>query len=232
MLLLASGVLDTAPPEPVTTSPGADAALARLEAVVADLNRSRSAVLATPGLVTAAATALDGADKASATGNRERAADARTPARAAVAEVAPALAAAPAQLAAYRASLAALAPVAQRLQPEQEKRLAVAALAGEREAVAHAALATAAQAVWPAFVELDQVQDRWLERATAGWYRDRAEAAAAYAVLRDPVGAELEQARTRLAQADRARGAATQQMRTALQEADAALAPLRSAPPG
>lgn len=231
-MLVASGVLDPSPPTPVAPTGPHPGALVRLDAVVAELDRTRAAVLAGPGAVTAAATALDGADEASATGNRELAAGARASARAAVTRVAPALAAAAGELAAYRASLAALAPVAQRLQPAQEQLLAAAALAGEREAVAHETLARTAREVWPAFVRLDEVQALWLERAAKGWYRDRAEAAAAYAVLRDPVGADVEQARARLAMADQARRAATEQMGGALRTADTALAPLRSAGPG
>ena len=93
---------------------------------------------------------------------------------------------------------------------------------------------TAAAAALPVYAASDVAQRRWLERAGAGWYRDAAEAAAAYAaaayaVLARPRQASLDRARTTLRAADEARRAATDRQRAALSAADAALAPLRAA---
>jgi len=86
---------------------------------------------------------------------------------------------------------------------------------------------TAAAAALPVYAASDVAQRRWLERAGAGWYRDAAEAAAAYAVLARPRQASLDRARTTLRAADEARRAATDRQRAALSAADDALAPLR-----
>lgn len=197
---------------------------------MAALNASRGAVLDAPGAVTAAATALDGADEACATGNRELAADARATAHAAAAAGDAALAALPDRLATYRADLAALAEAGSALEPPQAQPLSDVVEAGEREAAAQEDFLVVARAVRPSYDALDQAQTIWLERASAGWYRDRREAANAYAVLREPVAAELDEARSALADADAARRPPTEAMRAALAAADAALAPLRGRP--
>ena len=95
-----------------------------------------------------------------------------------------------------------------------------------------AATAQVAAAAVPAYAASHAAQRRWLERAGAGWYRDAAEAAAAYAVLARPQQASLDQARTTLRAADGTRRTATDRQRSALSAADEALAPLREpAPP-
>lgn len=229
-LLLA---LDTARTTPVAEPPGpAPARLAGLDTAVSAVDGARAAVLAAPRAISAAATAVDATDAACATGDVELAAQAAAAARPAVAQVQPALAALPDQVDAYRAALAQLAAAAAPLPPAQRAPLEAAVAAGEREGTAHRALAEVARTAWPAFAELGGVQATWLDRAAAGWYRDRAEAAGAYTVLREPVLAAVERARAGLAQADTARQEATQSMRSALGQADAALGPLRSAPPG
>jgi hypothetical protein len=196
------------------------------------VNTTRRVVLATSGALPSAATALDGADEACATGDRALAAEARARARTAVGTADEALAALPQQLTDYRTALTELARAGTALDPAQQQALDAAAAAGEREATAQEAFVGAARSVWSAYDALDAAQATWLERAAAGWYRDRAEAAAAYAVLRDPVAAELERARGALVAADAARRPSIEAMRAALREADTALSPLRSGVPG
>lgn len=202
--------------------------LDRLGAAVAAVNSSRSAALAGPDTITGAATALDGADEASATGQRALAADARRAARAAVAPAAAAIADLPQQTAGYRTALAELAGAAEPLEPQQQAALAEVTAAGEAEAAALAAFGQAAAGLWPSYAALNDVQSTWLDRASAGWYRTQREAAAAYVVLRKPVLPELERARAALAQADGARRPATERMRGALSAADRALEGLRA----
>lgn len=202
--------------------------LDRLDAAVLAVNATRTAALAGPETVTGAATALDGADEACATGQRELAADARRAARAAVAPVTGALTALPEQVAAHRAALVELAAAAEPLDDAQEAALADAAAAGEAEAAALAAFGAAAAGLWPSYAALDDVQSTWLDRASAGWFRDQREAANAYAVLRTPVLPALEQARAELVRADAARRPATERMRAALAGADRALDALRA----
>lgn len=218
-------------PVPVPTGPTSPE-LTQVDAAVAAVNASRRALLATTGTLPTAATALDGADEACATGDRELAAEAQATARSAIGAADEALAALPQQLTAYRSALGDLQRVGASLEPSQERALRAAAAAGEQEAAAQEEFVTAARSLWPSYDALDQAQVTWLERAFAGWYRDRTEAASAYVVLRDPVAAPLEQARSALATADAARRPPIEAMRAALTEADRALAPLRTAPPG
>jgi hypothetical protein len=201
--------------------------LAALDAAVAEVDRSRAALLGAPAAVTAAATALDAADEACTTGDRGRAAAARRPARQAVAAVGPALDAAPGQAQAYRAALDGLERAGSGLEPAQRDAVAAAAAAGRDEATAAAASTAAARAAWPAFAALSTVQSTWLDRVSAGWYRTQAEAADAYVVLRRPELARVVQARRALGTADAGRRPATERAREALRAADAALAPLR-----
>jgi hypothetical protein len=203
-------------------------ALDALAAAVAALDDRRAAALQAAGAVPAAATAVDAVDEAGATGQAALAADARRAARPAAAQAQSALAALPGRMAAYRASLGALRPVGAPLEPPQREALAQVAAAGEVEAAALAACADAGGRAWPAYVALSEVQATWLQRAQAGWYRTTAEAAGAYAVLRRPQVAQLEQARALLQSADAARRPATEAMRRELAEADAALDGLRA----
>jgi hypothetical protein len=205
----------------------AQAELDALGRAVADLDASRKALLAAPEAVAAGATALDAADEACATGQRTLAADARRTARATLPRVDAALATYAGQLDAYRSTLQALAPAAAPLEPAQRRALAALAAAGEQEAAALAAFAESARGAWPAYRDLDEAQSTWLDRASAGWYRDDAEAAGGYVVLRRPVLPALEKARGSLAKADAARRPATDRMRRELQTANAALESLR-----
>lgn len=202
--------------------------LTTLDEAVELVNVARRSALLVPDVVTEGATALDGADEACATGQRDLAAQARTRARAAVPRATRALSALPQQLSAYRAALAALTPAAAPLEDDQQAALTAVRAAGEAEAAALAAFGKAAQGVWPAYAALDEAQSLWLERRSAGWYRSQREAADAYVVLRAPELAGLQQARTGLAAADAARRPPTERMRSALTAADAALEALRA----
>lgn len=200
--------------------------LTRLEAAVAAVNGDRRALLEAADAVTSAATAVDGADEAGTTGNAELAAQARRAAREAADRVPGALAALR-DAAAYRASLAQLEQASAPLDATQRAALSAVMAAGEQEAAALEAFGAAAAQAWPAYEGLGEVQATWLDRAQAGWYRERAEAADAYVVLRRPRLPAVEQARTRLQQADAARRPATERMRRQLTAADAALGGLR-----
>lgn len=202
--------------------------LTALDTAVADLDAARTALLAAPATVVAAATALDAADEACATGDRGRAAGARRTARAAVGRVDAALATYADQVEAYRSTLRTVVTASAPLGPAQREVLAALARAGEREADALAGFGQAGRAAWPAYARLGQAQSTWLDRASAGWYRNRAEAADGYVVLRRPVLPALEQARSRLAQGDAARRPATDRMRGALAAANSALESLRT----
>lgn len=205
-----------------------EAEMSRLGAAVAAVNASRSAALTGPDTVTTAATALDGADEACATGQVGLAAEARSAARGAVAPVAAGIAELPQQLAGYRAALAELTVAAEPLEDEQQAALAEVTSAGEAEAAALAGFGQAAAGLWPSYAALNDAQSTWLDRASAGWYRTQREAADAYVVLRKPVLPGLEQARSELVQADGARRPPTERMRAALTAADRALEQLRA----
>lgn len=193
---------------------------------MAAVNRDRRALLEAAGAVTSAATAVDAADEAGTTGDRELAAQARRTARQAVGRV-PAALDPLRDVAPYRASLAELEQASGPLEAAQRSALQAVAAAGEQEAAALDAFGAAAAQAWPAYAALGEVQATWLDRAQAGWYRDRAEAAGAYVVLRRPRLAAVEQARTSLQQADAVRRPATERVRGLLAAADAALGGLR-----
>lgn len=201
--------------------------LAALDAAVADVDRTRAALLASADAAVDAARGVDAADEAAATGQRELVATARRTARAASERLRDALAAVPEQAASYRRALTALPAAALPLEPAQQEPLRAVADAGEQEAAALEAFAARVRELWPAYAALAQVQATWLERSQRGWYRTDAEAAGAYVVLRRPVLPEVEQARGALQQADAARRPATDAMRRAVTAADAALAALR-----
>lgn len=201
--------------------------LAALDRAVAEVDAARSAVLAGPAAVVAAATALDAADEACASGSRSRAREARRSTGAAVLRADGALASSTERLGSYRAALRALVPAAETLEPRQQEALAGLAEAGEREVQAVARFGDAARAAWPAYSALDQAQSTWLERVVAGWYRSQDEAADGYLVLRRPGLPALEQARSRLVQADAGRRPATEGVRAALSAANRALDALR-----
>lgn len=202
--------------------------LATLDEAVALVNAARRSALLVPDAVVEGATALDGADEACATGQRDLAASARTRARVAVPAATRAFGALPQQLSAYRAALTALIPAAEPLAAEQQQALVAVRTAGEAETTALVAFGAAARELWPAYSALDDAQSLWLARRSAGWYRSQREAADAYVVLRKPGLAALEQARADLAAADGARRPATERVRSALTAADAALEELRA----
>ena len=200
--------------------------LTRLDEAVSAVNRDRRALLESASDVTSAATAVDGADEAGTTGDTELVAQARRTAREA-AQAVPGALAALRDAAAYRASVAELEQAAAPLDANQRAALAAVTAAGEQEAAALEAFGAAAAQAWPAYTALGEVQATWLERAQRGWYRNRAEAAGAYVVLRRPRLPAVEQARALLQQADAARRPATERMRRQLTAADAALDGLR-----
>lgn len=201
--------------------------LRRIDAAVAATNGSRAALLDAAGAVPAAATALDAADEACATGTIPLAAATRRTARAAAADVPASLAALRKQVLVYRSALQDLQAAAGPLEDGQRDVLVQVGRAGEAEAAALAVFGESAGRAWPAYAALSQTQAAWLERAQAGWYRSTSEAAGAYVVLRRPRLAELAQARSLLQAADAARRPATEAMRRQLREADAALDALR-----
>lgn len=202
---------------------------AALDRAVVGVDAARAELLAAPGAVVEAATALDAADEASSTGQADSARSARGRVSGKVAAAEAALASVPERARAYREALVALQEAAAPLDAAQERALTEVVTTGEREAAATEAFATAARTALPAYTGLDEAQGTWLTRASDGWYRDRAEAAGAYAVLVRPQREPLADARAALRAADDARRGATEAQRAALSAADAALAPLRDA---
>ncbi len=202
--------------------------LQRLDAAVAEVNRTRAELLRAPAAVVAAATALDAADSASATGARSAARTARATARTAVPPAEATLAATAQQAARYRAALQVLQQAGTALPAPAQDALGPVVAAGEGEAAALESFGTSAGRAWPAYAALDKAQALWLERAGAGWYRSDDEAADAYAVLVRPQRAALSAARTALREADAARRPATERQRQALAAADEALGSLRA----
>ena len=204
------------------------ASLVRLDAAVAEVNRTRTDLLRAPAAVTAAATALDAADEAAASGARSSARSARATVREAIPPAETALAATAQRAADYRSALQALQQAGAQV-PASEDALAAVATAGEVEAAALGSFGHSARKLWPAYTALDKAQALWLERASAGWYRSDDEAADAYAVLVRPQRADLAAARTALREADAAWRPATERQRQALAAADSALDSLRTA---
>ena len=205
--------------------------LARLDAAITGFNTARAQVLASTGAIVSGAKALDAADAACATGSRDRAQAARPAARAAGGKVRTAVAALPLRVRTYtRAAdeLAAATKAATSLTDEQRRVLDEVVAGGRAESAAADAFRVAGASAWPAYQTLNANQSTWLDRASAGWYRDRQEAADAYLVLRSDNSAALERARTLLQRVDTARRPISERVRTAVAEADAALASLRS----
>jgi len=197
-----------------------------LDGALGAFDRARAALLASGDAVTRAAAALDDADAACAQGDRSGARAPRTRARAAVRPARTATTRLPAQVAAYRTAvdrLSAAAGGVRGLAEGQRQALADVVTAGRAEAQAYDAVAAATRRGWPSYSALDRAESTWLERSTAGWYRDRQEAANAYAVLVTDRRAALETARAGLQRADAERGPALQRVRTAVGAADSAL---------
>ena len=205
--------------------------LGRLDAAIGGFNAARTQVLTSTAAVVAGAMALDKADDACATGSASRAAAVRPPARAAGGKVRTAVAALPLLLRAYgRAAdeLAAAAKAATSLDAGQRAAIDAVVTGGRAEAAAADAFRVAGRTAWPAYDQLNDQQSLWLDRASSGWYRDRQEAANAYAVLLTDLRPALDRARTLLQRVDAARRPISERERGALARADTALATLRS----
>ncbi|MCA1710877.1 MAG: hypothetical protein LC789_04220 [Actinobacteria bacterium] len=143
-----------------------------------------------------------------------------------------ALAALPLRVKAYdeaAGELAAATAAVTSLDDRQRSAVTAVVTEGRKESAAANAFRVAGASAWPPYDALNADQSLWLERALAGWYRGKEEAAAAYAVLRTDKGAALERARTLLQRVDAARRPVSERERAALAQADAALAPLRTA---
>lgn len=97
-----------------------------------------------------------------------------------------------------------------RLPAAQSTALTGLITAARGEAAACSALAAIAEQVWPSYRTLAKLEATWLTRARAGWYRDRAEAADAYAVLTSSVRPAVTAARPRLVSAANERALAAQ----------------------
>lgn len=216
------------PDAPVTP---ADDGLADLDAAVATVDRSRTAVLDVPTTAVPVLMAFDDADAAAARGDRAAATSARAAAGTGRVAAEQALAGLDDRVAEYRAALAELDDAAQAARPldgEQRTALATVAAGGKNEAAAVEASAAAVRAAWPAYDDLAAALDTWLERARAGWYRTTQESAGGYAVLVAPGRPALEHARVALTEAERRRTVEVDAQSARLADADAALASLRT----
>lgn len=207
-----------------------DPGIAQLGAAITAVSAARADVLDATAEVVAGAIALDDVDEAAAAGERAATKAARERAAKAISATTKALAALPARLEAYRDALAALATSAteaESLDQAQRGLLAAVGTTGTTEVGAVEALRTTGNGAWATYSRLDRVSATWLERATAGWYRTKAEGRQAYAVLVGDLRQALDKARPALQRADTATRAAARRVSTALKEADAALEPLR-----
>lgn len=208
-----------------------DDGLARLDDAVAAVDRTRTDVLAVPGAAVPVLTAFDDADEAAARGDRPAASSARAVAQNGRAAAEQALDGLADRLVAYRTALAELEAATRAARPldgAQRTALGTVAAGGRNEATAVEGTGAALEAGLPAYDALAGALDTWLERARAGWYRTEQEAAGGYTVLAAPARPGLEQARTRLAQAERIRTVEVDAQSARLADADAALAPLRA----
>lgn len=201
---------------------------ARLDAATSGFDTSRKAAVASADSVVAAAVALDAADEVAGRGARSAAKPLRVKARAAVPPARAGLGALGAHLRAYSAAVAELRAAAEQADLDDGQRRAVLAVAdaGAAEAAVLETFRIVASRSWPAYAELDRDESTWLDRATAGWYRNEKESAGAYVVLTSSNRAALEGARTALADADAARGVVRDRLREAQTRAKAVLAPL------
>lgn len=203
-----------------------------LSAAMAGLNETRAAVLSAQDDLIDGVSGLDDVDEAASAGERAATRDAREAAAATSPKARRALAALPERLTAYRVALDRLVAAAKQvpaLDANQQGLLGAVRTTSTMEAVVAEGLRTTGNGAWASYSRLDAASKTWLERSTAGWYRDRKEAAAAFAVLSSDVRRPLAKAREALQRADLARRAAGGRVSTALREADAALAPLRQA---
>jgi len=101
---------------------------------------------------------------------------------------------------------------------------------GRAEVSTTRALAASVRTALPAYAEMGVQLDEWLRRARAGWYRNRTEAANAYAVLISPGRPRLEAARVGVTAADGKRVATVARTTTAIGLARRALSPLTTRP--
>jgi len=120
--------------------------------------------------------------------------------------------------ASYAASVEVLSDAARRstLPRQQTQALDGLIAAARAEAKASTDLASLAEAVWPSYRSLAELQETWLTRARAGWYRDRKEAADAYAVLTSRVRPAVSVARPKFESAANLRAAASGAYATAV----------------
>lgn len=201
-----------------------------MDAAIAAVNVARKAVLTAQDDLVAGATGLDDVDEAASAGERTATRQARERAAKTTPKATAALKALPTRLTAYTTALGELAEAtegATGLEQAQSGLLGAVGTTGSAEVKAAEALRVTGNGAWAGYTRLDRLSKTWLERSTAGWYRDKREAAAAYGVLVTDLRASLTKARAALRRADVAGRAAATRVSTALREADAALAPLR-----
>lgn len=125
----------------------------------------------------------------------------------------------------YASAVEVLAAASARSQVPQVQRVALDEVvrAARAEATACSALARLAESVWPSYRTLAALQSKWLTRARAGWYRNRKEAAAAYAVLTSDVRPRVSAARPQLVAAADERALAQQAYATAVKQLRASI---------
>lgn len=189
----------------------------------------RTAVLGSLDAVQRAATALDAADAACATGDGIAA---RRVHRAAEPLVGPAAAAVrdlPGRLATYRASLTSLGAASVAVTGTARQALLRVVTTGGDEATAVQRFRDVAAGVWPQYAALDADETTWITRAVTPWYRTQREGADAYVVLVEDARPALNAARARLGAAVTAVHGPIAAQAAVLTAADAALAAVRAA---
>ena len=182
--------------------------LDELSAAIGAVNRTRAVVVRDAGAISQAAAALDRVDDVAVTGDRDAVRARRAPAAAALAKAAPAARNLGRDVRRYAAAVDGLANAPREgLDAVQSGAIASVVSAARAEVSRLRGYATVIASVWPRYEKLDETQRLWLQRASNGWYRDREEAAGAYAIMTDPRSA-LAKDRASLAGADRRRLAA------------------------
>jgi hypothetical protein len=135
----------------------------------------------------------------------------------------------PATVRAYQGALdrldAALAP--SEISARESAAVRQVLIVGRARADADESFVRSSEVAWPVYAMFAGRQALWFDRASTGWYRSQPEAAAAYAVIAQPIRQAVDRASRVFAAADRARRDATAEFAATL----AAVRPLLEGTP-
>ena len=172
-----------------------------------------------------AANGVDAADRAASGGRWMALLQRRSVDPAAVDHLVAAL---PATVRAYQAALdrldTALAPSG--ISARETGAVRQVLIVGRARADADESFVRSSEVAWPVYAMFAGLQALWFDRASTGWYRSQTEAAAAYAVVAQPIRQAVDRSSRVFAAADRARRDATAEFAATL----AAVRPLLGSP--